>query len=496
MLIAAPLLAQSEVKLSLVPNTTENSATLSLTIKMEEGWHTYYKDPGGPGYGAKLDLKLPKDVVLTPFAWPEYKTFEFGGFTNNGYEDEVTLTATLYYKPMPYTQQIKIKGNLNYLICKEVCIPQTQPIDITLPIKGTGGLSWIVSIVFLGLMGGLLLNVMPCVFPVLSLKVFHFLELAEKENVSPVKYGAAFSSGVIVSFWSLALIIMGLKQSGTALGWGFQLQSPWFVAGLCVLFFAMAISMLGLFEFGAIFTRFGGVGQKKKNMWSAFWSGVLTTLVATPCTGPFLGAAIGYAFIVPFSISVLVFTSIALGLALPYQLLVSFPALTQSLPKPGAWMISAKKLLSIPLFLTALWLAWLFVTQINTVHQGPSNAVKATKTQGNLTWTYYTPYALEKAHESDKPIFIKFTAGWCITCQVNEKTTFNVAKTQKFFKDNQVQLILADWTNHDDSITALLETYNRNSIPFYVYYPNGTDKETFKILPELISPKTILQLKD
>jgi len=363
--------------------------------------------------------------------------------------------------------------------------------------------------VLLAFLGGLLLNVMPCVLPVLSIKVLGFVNTP---RATLRRHGLLYGLGVVVSFWVLAGLLLALRAGGNQLGWGFQLQSPLFVTGMFLLFFIFGLNLLGVFEIGTGWTGVGGSSSK-----AAFFGGVLAVLVATPCTAPFMGPALGVALTQTVGVAFTIFTAVGVGLAFPYVLLSFYPTGLHRLPKPGAWMLTLKEFLAFLFFGTAVWLLWVLGTQrgvgvmggvllcgvgvgVGAWLAGPlalragSDGKRAFLRRGGMglmvlfvflsfffqkpakTKTVWEPYSdakVENLLTNGQKIFVDFTASWCLTCQVNERTVLSSPSLHQFFKENDVALLKADWTNQDPDITKALERFGRSGVPLYVVYlPN------------------------
>ena len=385
--------------------------------------------------------------------------------------------------------------------------------------------------------GGLILNLMPCVFPVLGIKVMGFVEHAQGEPTRLRQQGLAFLVGVVLSFWILAGLLTALRAAGQSIGWGFQLQSPVFVTLLALLFLLMALNLSGVFEFGMRLQSVAGNLQqrvKPSNLMDAFLSGVLATIIATPCTAPFMGAALGYTLAEPAYVSFLVFTSVALGMAAPVLLLSLFPGWLRHLPKPGAWMDTFKQFMAFPLFATVAWLAWVLGSQQGNDGLGllllgmvvvslgawiygrwqfgyPLRALTLAVVLGLvgvvIAWpgavpargadpvseaNDWVPFSKQKVAEfraQGRPVFVDFTATWCITCQVNKRIALNQKSVLGRFAELNVVRMKADWTVQDPAITEALAAFGRNGVPLYVYYPAGGEPQ---ILPELLTPAIVL----
>jgi thiol:disulfide interchange protein DsbD len=333
------------------------------------------------------------------------------------------------------------------------------------------------------LIGGVILNLMPCVFPVLSLKALSLVKIAEKHPDMARIHGLSYTAGVVLSFVAIAALLIGLKAAGAQIGWGFQLQNPAIVTGLMLLLLVIALNLLGVFE---IKNPFGNLGTKLasgQGYSATFFTGVLATLVATPCTAPFMAGAIAYALLQSELVALIVFAALGLGLALPYLLLSFLPALQRMLPKPGAWMVTFRKILSIPMFLAALWLGWVLLQQIGPHKNPPAFGAP------------YSQSALDAALQTDQPVFVEMTAAWCITCKVNHATSINIDSTRALFEKHNVAYLIGDWTNQDPEITKFLQDYGRSGVPIYVYYgPKQTgaaDRPKPIVLPQILTPAIV-----
>jgi DsbC/DsbD-like thiol-disulfide interchange protein/thioredoxin-related protein len=323
-------------------------------------------------------------------------------------------------------------------------------------------------------LGGLILNLMPCVFPVLALKVYSLSNLVAKKRVATIVSQLVYTAGVLVSFWILAGMIVGLRAAGSNLGWGFHLQSPWFVGFMLVLFVVMAFAFLGWLPFG--FDRWSGMGQgltEKKGYLGSFFTGVLAVVVASPCTAPFMGVAMGYALSQSTSVVFLIFTGLGFGLAFPFLLFAAIPRLTSFLPRPGGWMETFKKAMAIPLLATSVWLGWVLSLQLQALDTEQGHYQK------------FTVAKVETELKAGHPVFVNFTAAWCISCQVNEKVVFSTKEVQDFFAENQVVQLKADWTNRDERIGSILKRYERAGVPLYLFYSKKGEGPV--VLPEILT---------
>jgi thiol:disulfide interchange protein DsbD len=386
----------------------------------------------------------------------------------------------------------------------------------------------------LAFLGGIILNLMPCVFPVLFIKGLSLVHSSQQERGRMRAHGWVFTLGILVSFWLVVGLLLGLRAAGHQLGWGFQFQSPVFLAIMALFLFFLALSLAGQFEIGLSLTSAGGELASKSGYAGSFFTGVLAMVVATPCTAPFMGAAIGYALGASAVVSFAVFTALGLGLAAPYLLLAYHPAWTRLLPRPGAWMEVLKQAIAVPIFATVIWLVWLFtsgsganallgllggflllgvagwilgrwpaklpatlaaalvlalavalpivaVDQLGT--SGPSARAAA---QGN-DWIPFTPGAVATYRAQGRPVLVDFTASWCLSCQVNERVVLDRADVQKRLRESGVALIKADWTHHDESIGQALASLGRSGIPTYALYPAAPGSPP-QLLPEVLTP--------
>lgn len=379
-------------------------------------------------------------------------------------------------------------------------------------------------------LGGLILNLMPCVFPVLSLKMLNLVEHRKDGHLA--LHGIAFTVGVLMSMVLLAGLLISVKAAGASLGWGFQLQSPWFVALLAFLFVAITLNLLGAFEFSGVRVASGrGSGQ---SLGGSFATGILAVVVASPCTAPFMGAALGYALSVSSLESMAVFLGLGVGMSLPWLLLSVCPILTAWLPRPGRWMVIFRTLMSIPMGLTALWLFWVLSQQVSSV--GLALYVCGAALLAAALWLYgrkqfgaqipgafialslfvcaaiygvaasplfspekvettahndasWSAQAVQEALDKGQPVFVDFTASWCVTCQANKLAVLDREAVRSAFKEKNVQFLIADWTNRNPEISQTLESFGRSGVPLYLLYkPDGS----VKVLPELLTTDIVL----
>ncbi|HYE96778.1 MAG TPA: protein-disulfide reductase DsbD domain-containing protein [Rubricoccaceae bacterium] len=652
---------------------------VALRLQMDEGWHSYWQNPGDSGMRTKITWSLPAGFAAGPIRWPYPSRIEVEPFTSYGYHDEVLLLTEITPPAnLPLNQPLTLRARAEWLICEEVCLPAEQAVTLTLPVRagapapsaeagalaaaqsdvpvpvegwglraeGTdagyalhltpppgwtgslddalffaadsaviehapkpafvtsgnearldlpistfatepttrlrgvlvaaegnvwdaagrvramevdvpvegvslaasaeparGSLSLLLALAF-AFLGGLILNLMPCVFPILSIKILGFAGGRETERATLRTHGLAFGAGVILSFLALAGLLLALRAGGAQLGWGFQLQSPWLVGGLALLMFALGLSLAGVFEVGLGLAGATARLDRREGAGGAFLSGILATLVATPCTAPFMGAALGWALAQPAAAALAVFLVLGLGMALPYVLLSLFPAWLRRLPKPGPWMETLKQALAFPMFLTVVWLVWVFGQQtgmdgvafllvaMTTLalgawvygrwgHQaatqrgrvvarglalaallgaalalgaGTQRAAAASTGTRADGWEAYDEAAVQALVAQGRPVFVDFTAAWCLTCQVNKRVALHDEAVEAAFEAKGVTPFEADWTRRDPAITAALARFGRSGVPVYVLYPGGDTAPV--LLPEVLTPSILLDALD
>lgn len=727
--ISSPQVAAPHIKVSLVSDRQSVAAgeTLQLALRLipDEGWHTYWKNPGDTGLPTKLIWDLPAGFRAGEIEWPVPERIDYQGATNFGYHGETWLLASLSVpidvEPASLTDGfITVVATAKWLICKDVCIPgkaelslplllensatnQEQAVDIQLattelaatkianidwrpsfeqarsrlpellydisaqytvddsinveiyanqlpaftrlpevfigskginandtipsvritddkllitapkdqylqtpphllPIvlvtsrqddvisaiefvakqsqsmavgasaangqvtndkllsaqglanpdgssanlsDATSGSPGLLMVLLLALAGGIILNAMPCVFPVLSLKIVSLVESGSHDSAVRKQHGLAYTAGVVLSFMLVAAVLIGLRFAGEQVGWGFQLQSPWFIAFLIYLLFILGLSLSGFIEFGASLQNMGsGLGAKQMagNDWrGSFFTGVLATIVATPCTAPFMGTAMGFALGQSVLVALLVFAFMGLGLALPFLLIAYIPALANALPKPGNWMVQLKEFLAFPIYLTVVWLIWVFSHQTGSdaivmiliglvfltlalwiwrvtmyrdntllprilalacvvvalsavmyaiaVDKPHTTVVDSTDKDG-FTQAAYSSERLQQALDNNQPVFVNMTADWCITCKVNERVALGTDSVKQAFANKTMVYLKGDWTNSDPLISEYLSRFRRDGVPLYVYYPPGEEP---KILPQILTSNIVIE---
>jgi thiol:disulfide interchange protein len=654
---------------------------VGVELKMDEGWDTYWINPGDSGFPTKVDWKLPPGFTASPLQWPYPERFVSQTLVGYGYTHSVLLLSEITPPAnLEAGKDVKLAADVSWLACKEQCVPGNAHIDLNVPVssespqkdpaiaaafttarstlpkslakdegvvtttaKGkeiilnlTGNFKEIVDAIFIpetaemidhgapqqfikgdhlytlnvkmahpekapshvkgillvsekgstdkkaiavdvpmtagqviadpatttttqaplgmslaivfAFIGGLILNVMPCVLPVIALKIFSFVKMSGERRSTLLKHGGVFALGVLVSFWVLSGILLILRAYGEGIGWGFQLQEPLFVIGLTIVLFVLALSLFGLFELGTSLIALGQKGSSSKSPFkNSFLSGVLATVVATPCTGPLLGPALGFAMTMPPAFALLIFTSMGLGMASPYLLFSAFPKLIRFLPKPGNWMIVFKQLMGFLMLATCLWLIWVFSAQTTMIatfvllgalliiavggwiYGNWATPLKSKRTRLMATsvamlllftsgwvsmnvakeqklvahtetvkdsgqWQKYSPEKVAELRKEGKPVFIDFTAKWCLICQAN-KVTLHSSEVQKAFAEKGIVTMEADWTKRDPVITSELEKLGRSGVPVYVLYSPDMN-EPPRILPQTLTKSVVTDYID
>ena len=619
------------------PESENKNNLIGIKMDMQKNWHTYWKNPGDSGGPIKIQWDTDKNIKIDEIKWPRPELIPYEPLMTYGYKDFVIFPFEYIKKD---SLNSKIKLNVDFLICDDVCVPEKALIEtsldkiaidddlvawndlvptVTLPVLAEidnkfielrfsyndqinlitffignqnivdhpgkqiltkeennwllkvpiiaeasnlnsidgvlsingneiflintevtnkdvlSSISFLQAIIF-AFLGGLILNLMPCVFPIISLKILSFVSLGN-ESKSKIRFHAlSFCFGVLISFLLIGLSLIILKQTGNYLGWGFQLQSPIIVAMLSILMFLIGMILLTDVNIGSSLTRLGGIGSN--NISGSFLTGVLAVIVASPCTAPFMGAALGYALIQPSGVTMPIFASLGIGFAMPYFILSLNPNLIKLLPAPGKWMATLKEFFAFPMFATALWLIWVFSLQTNNnllisllisiliISSLFWLTLKITNKQIQLfIWmlifatisfegmyitanekehadsnsvTQYSEYSvwnlnIEEDFKNDNQAYlINFTAAWCITCQANDKIALSRPKVKQYLKENDIEYIVADWTNKNDEILKALEKYNRNGVPLYIYWKPGMQKS--KILPAILTEGLLLDI--
>lgn len=651
---------------AVVPGET---LTVALRLILDPHWHVYWKNPGDSGMATRIEWTLPSGFEAGAIQWPAPLRIPLPPLVSYGYEDEVWLLADLRApETLPAGGNVQIAGKAEWLVCKDICLPASAQLQLSLPVASTAAADPTHAVAFartraalpgaltdwkleaypqgqhyvlrvqppqeaaarlrgltffperegmvdnarpqefaaaagdyelriplpaqaigqtsalkgvlvarpgfgklqaatvdvplgaaraappepaptatLGLAvallmsfgGGLILNLMPCVFPVLAIKILGVVQQAHGKAHKLRTHGLLFASGVLLSFWAIAGLLLALRAQGAALGWGYQLQSPLVVTGLALLFFVLGLNLSGVFQMGLSLQSAAAAVRARGAHVDALLSGLLAAVVATPCTAPFMGAALGYAMLRPPLHAMLVFTALALGMTTPYLALCFVPGLLRRLPRPGAWMESLKQLLAFPLYATVVWLAWVLGQQTgidgaarllagllaiaaglwalgrwsSSRRAGPRLVARAsafllgvaglaialphgsgsptTAPGASVHWQPWSEQAVQASLAQGKAVFVDFTAAWCVTCQVNKRLVLQSEEVEQRFRELGVTTLRADWTNQDAAITAALTQLNRSGVPVYALHLPGRDAPI--LLPEVLTRSIVLQ---
>ena len=463
-------------------------------------------------YRHSTQMRLPKFAAANPGT--SLLTIEAQGCADAG----------LCYPPTDFWFEIDVEQ-------KSASYAEQMPESLNISSANTLVQSEEISNLFLAVIfafaGGLILNLMPCVFPILAIKALKISNASESMS-NRIKEAGAYTAGILTTVLLIAGIMLTIRAGGAQIGWGFQLQSPAVILALTSLFFIVGLSFSGWIEWGA---RFAGVGQRLTEdgkPLQSFFTGVLAMIVASPCSAPFMAAALGYAISQPATVSLLVFAFLGLGMAAPLILLYLLPGFAALLPKPGAWMETLKQFLAFPMYLTCIWLIWVFSAQMGTT--GAAFAMAGLCILAMTIWLYgksettpsrivafaslvvaallmfgsleqtpakrsaqsFTLAALDQQVGGAQPVFVDVTADWCISCQFNEQRVLHSPDIQKLFEQQKVIYMVADWTNANPEISQLLDRYQRVGIPLYLYFP--PNRQVPVLLPQILSKRIIRQL--
>ena len=480
--------AQVEVDAWSRLNENENQEVL-LEFNIKEGWHIFAPYEQEFGSPLQINWQLSDDETIAEQSFSKPKVFDDNGFIYDGYENKFFYKTTIKTNnPNRITKVV-----IDWQACAgDECLPQRKELIVQAADSAmfnqkineaetsfAGGdieeVNWL-KIAGLAFIAGLLLNLMPCVLPVLGLKIMACLKATAANRLREAFF---YTCGIVISMLILAGLLLLLRQTNPHLGWGFQMQSPWFVGIMLIIFI-----LLTLMAFDLI-TLHGGWLSKLTNLHfqncqvDALISGILAVLIASPCTAPFMGAVIGYAIVAPAHIYFPMFLSLGLGYALPFALLTVYPkAMQKIMPHPGKWMKTVKIILGIPLLLTCLWLGWLLCTQLGT--------------KLNLRhseWQEYSNAKVEQALQNNRPVFIDFTADWCITCLVNKKTSLYSDTMIDLVKANNILLLKADITKFNPEAAEGMKKYHRAAVPLYIYYDGKSDD--YLTLPPILTPQIL-----
>ncbi|MBN9564396.1 MAG: thioredoxin family protein [Alphaproteobacteria bacterium] len=523
---------------------------LGLRMRLAPGWHTYGRDPGDAGVPTELALDLPQGAKASGIDWPPAQRFAEGPLVTYGYTGDVLLPVTV-----TAPGKLAVTAHANWLVCKEICVPEEGVFRLDLP-AGTPTPSAQAAlfaapapaaaadagppfgrVLGLAFLGGLILNLMPCVFPILAMKAASLAGGAARGEVRA--HAAFYSAGVVLAFAALGGVLLGLRAAGGAAGWGFQFQSPIFVAAMAWLLFVVGLNLSGVFEIGG---RLAGAGHglaTRGGHLGSFCTGLLAVLVATPCTAPFMGIAIAAALAAPPVLALLVFLVMGIGLATPTLLLAAIPGVARVAPRPGRWMLILKQVLAFPMYAAAAWLVW-----VMSQEAGPSGVLATLAglvLLGFAAWAFgashhrtgigaqlariaalaacvgaavvlseigtapppgvaearaedgvepFTTARLAALRAEGRPVFVNMTAAWCVTCLVNERVAISTAPVRAAFAARDVAYLKGDWTRQDPEITAFLRAHGRDGVPLYVYFPPGNAQPI--VLPQILTVGALL----
>jgi len=482
---------------------------------------------------------FPLDQGVIDDAAPQRVIADAEGLAVTLERDPATPPAAALNGVLVFTDSAVAAGGATTAIL--IAAPVERP-----PVSAFAGVGVVVALL-LAFAGGIILNLMPCVLPVLSIKVFALVQHSHAAPARVRMHGVAYAAGVLVSFATIAAALMGLRAAGAEIGWGFQLQSPLFVAVMIYILFAVGLNLSGAFSFGFQLAGVGSDLQSRPGYAGSFFTGALATVVATPCTAPFMASAIGFAVTQPWYLSVAVFEALGLGLAFPFLLATAVPGTHRLLPKPGVWMLRLKQFLAFPVYATAVWLvyvlsqeagesaasavlagavmiafaAWLYdaawssagalrgwavgfsaatvlgaFALLALVSDADSQRATRTVDDTDSYWQPFSPARLDELRAGGTPVFIDFTAAWCITCKVNERIVLGDAAVRKALRDAGVAMLKADWTRQDPEITRELAKRTRLGVPLYLFYPKpklGGDRTSPIVLPQILSADSLLR---
>ena len=615
---------------SLITNlqdSQQESFYLGVRLEMQEGWHTYWENPGDSGSPFDAQWNVDQGIIVENVEWPTPVTIPYPPLMTFGYEGDVVFPFKIFRAIDSNLSKINLE--FDFLICADICIPEkaslsldlstalpdslvdeavkslpadfiqtqsvvegdhlkikfksSQPVsnaylfprednlfaytptqkwnrlsedtyEIAVPILNdeVGSFSGILRIndegfqvkeelesapsmslwqaILFALIGGLILNLMPCVFPVISLKVLSFVSMGGNDNTKIRNHALSFVGGVMSTFLSIAAALIIIRSTGSMIGWGYQLQSPIVVGILTLIMLGIGLILLTNINFAAGLTTLGSSVQSRNDYSGSFFTGVLAVVVASPCTAPFMGAAIGYALLQPSFATLPIFVALGLGFAGPYLLLALRPDWISALPKPGAWMETLKQFFAFPMIATALWLMWVFMVQtsgdalilllilglilaiaiwmiatfkgrwkwvgmlatflaaIQMFNNLPENTSELAADSSAEQWSLAIESDLQA---QDQAYLINFTAAWCITCQTNEKTAFARDKVKEYLKNQDITYVKADWTNRNEDIAIGLARYERTGIPLYIFWKPGMPGS--KILPAVLTEDILIK---
>ena len=508
------LVSHEHVSLELISSVNsipkENNLHLGLYFKLDPGWKIYWKYPGKAGYPPDIDWVKSKNIKDLEILWPKPEEFEILGMESLGYSKEVILPIKLIIENN--NEKLLANFDVDYLTCKKICIPFNDNLILNIP-TGDGQVSEygkvinkyidksnyldysnllnpdsILLFLFIAFVGGVILNFMPCVFPVLSLKIYNVLS-QQQQNINNKTIKRNFLAtilGIIFSFFVLSLITVLLKSLGHNLGWGFQFQSPIFLSFMILILILFSLNLIDVFSidipffFKKFLNKVINFNKKNSEFFQNFLLGSFITILSTPCSAPFIGTALGFAFVSSNQVIFLIFFCISLGLSSPYIILATKPQILSFLPKPGLWMKKFKYFLSFLLILTAIWLASVLLIQINAINNDSKNN----------NWLNFDTIKLKELVNENNIVFVDITADWCMTCFYNKKTVLDRKKVKNIFEKYDVKKMRGNLTKPNKEINKYINSYGRFGIPANVIYSPSAPQGI--LLSELLTVRNLL----
>ena len=509
------LVSHEHVSLELISSVNsipkENNLHLGLYFKLDPGWKIYWKYPGKAGYPPDIDWVKSKNIKDLEILWPKPEEFEILGMKSLGYSKEVILPIKLIIENN--NEKLLANFDVDYLTCKKICIPFNDNLILNIP-TGDGQVSEygkvinqyidksnylnyssllnpdsILLFLFIAFVGGVILNFMPCVFPVLSLKIYNVLS-QQQQNINNKTIKRNFLAtilGIIFSFFVLSLITVLLKSLGHSLGWGFQFQSPIFLSFMILILILFSLNLIDVFSidipffFKKFLNKVINFNKKNSEFFQNFLLGSFITILSTPCSAPFIGTALGFAFVSSNQVIFLIFFCISLGLSSPYIILATKPQILSFLPKPGLWMKKFKYFLSFLLILTAIWLTSVLLIQVNTINNNDSN---------NNNWLDFDTIKLKELVNENNIVFVDITADWCLTCFYNKKTVLDRKKVKNIFEKHDAKKMRGNLTKPNKEINKYINSYGRFGIPANVIYSPSAPQGV--LLPEVLTVRNLL----
>lgn len=522
----------------------EADILLGLEFKLKDNWKIYSKDSGDAGLPPLWIDKASKNLIISEWNYPTPVDFEYNDIKTKGYEDKVIFPWRMDI--IDNTKPVKIDGIVEYYACNNkinLCVVQQAKLNLEIPandLKLSNNLDKILLyqqdsdtnifiIMLIAIISGLILNIMPCVLPIISIKLMVF---RNTKNDADVKINSIFFSlGIITVFFIIALFLITLRFVGVGLGWGFQFQNPMFLLFMSFLLLIMGVNMLDVFEISNLgrISKYIPVG--KKEITKSFFSGVVATLIATPCSAPLLSVSLGWAILLEWYLGLLIFIFMGIGMALPYLLFAIYPKIISYIPRSGRWNFRFKQLMGVLLIISGLFFAWvnkinfddisniifviiflfivlilrsknnsilkilvllLAVISMFAVASRPKPKIQTSQAyQISAPWVKFKKQDIKKHLSEGKTVIVDITANWCISCKINKITTFKNPDVIKKLSQKNIVAMRGDWTDRNNSILLYLNSYNRFSIPFIVVY--SPQSSEVKILPSILKPNDIIK---